>query len=114
MHTDKESVFDRAHRLEHEQRQAQAQAARGAGAGPMTKAEVLAAAARGEGPLGRSADEEPVFVLVARDVFAVAAVEDWIRSAAHAGVPDLKVHGARQVYAAMLAWRKAHGAKVPD
>jgi hypothetical protein len=75
----------------------------------MTKAEVLAAAARGEGPLGRSGDDEPVFVLVARDVFAVAAVDDWIRSAEHAGVNDQKLEGARRVRQAMRAWRKAHG-----
>jgi hypothetical protein len=81
----------------------------------MTKAEVLAAAATGDGPLGRSADDEPVFVLVARDVLAVTAVDEWIRSARHAGVNETKLLDARRVKAAMLAWRKAHGGgKVPD
>jgi hypothetical protein len=81
----------------------------------MTKADVLDATARGEGCLGKSADDEPVFVLVARDVFATSAVDDWIRAAERAGVNTDKLEDARRVRVAMRAWRLAHdGGKVPD
>ena len=43
----------------------------------MTKAQELEAAARGEGCLGRSQDDEPVFVLCARDPVAASVVREW-------------------------------------
>lgn len=81
----------------------------------MTKREVLDAAANGEGCLGRSQDDEPVFVLCARDVLAIGAVQDWIRQAAHAGVNDAKIAGAMRDARQMNVWRKTHGGgRVPD
>ena len=41
----------------------------------MIKAKELEAASHGEGCLGKSQDDEPVFVLVARDLTAPRAVE---------------------------------------
>lgn len=81
----------------------------------MTKEKELAAAARGEGCLGRSQDDEPLFILCARDVLAVDVVDDWIKRAEHAGVPDAKLNDARRLKMAMREWRETHGGgKVPD
>ena len=43
----------------------------------ITKKEVLEAANRGEGCLGKAADNEPVFVLRAQDIHAADLVEKW-------------------------------------
>lgn len=43
----------------------------------MTKREVLEAAARGEGCLGKCADDEPMFVLVGRDIYSTAVIRRW-------------------------------------
>lgn len=47
----------------------------------MTKQETIDAAAMGEGCLGRSQADEPVFVLVARDQIAASVVRDWAERA---------------------------------
>jgi hypothetical protein len=47
----------------------------------MTKKEALVALSRGEGALARAQDDEPVFILTARDVVATAAVREWARAA---------------------------------
>lgn len=80
----------------------------------MTKEKELAAAALGEGCLGRSQFDEPLFILCARDVFAVDVVDFWIKQAEHAGVNDAKLNDARRLKLAMRAWRETHGGKVPD
>jgi hypothetical protein len=81
----------------------------------MTKREVYHAALRGDGCLGNSADEEPVFVLCARDPGASEMVRLWAENAQHMGVPLEKVLEALEVVNAMDAWRAAHGGgKVPD
>lgn len=43
----------------------------------ITAKEVREAAARGEGCLGKAADDEPVFVLRAQDCHAAELVEKW-------------------------------------
>ena len=87
----------------------------------MTKLDALDAAARGEGCLGRSAADEPVFVLVARDRTASAAVRAWAASARAAalaaGEPlrEEKYAEALAVAGEMDAWRAANGGgKLPD
>lgn len=82
----------------------------------MTKAEVLTENAQGRGCLGRSADDEPLFVLCARDLTSDTAVRYWINLAAHAGASDAKLNDARRVADAMRDWRErqADGGKVPD
>ncbi len=81
----------------------------------MTKREVFEAAAKGEGCLGRSADDEPVFVLCARDVTAATAVRKWATSAELRGdVPLGKIAAAFDVANAMDIWRATHGGKAPD
>lgn len=93
----------------------------------MNKKETLEAAARGEGCLGRSQDDEPVFVIVARDVTAAETVRAWagayVNAAITGGVTTLadgcpfvaKARDAIGIAAEMDAWREAHGGgKVPD
>jgi hypothetical protein len=43
----------------------------------ITKRDLLEAAARGEGPLGKAKDDEPVFCLVAHDNLADELVDTW-------------------------------------
>lgn len=79
---------------------------------PMTKKEVLEAALRGEGPLGRAGDDEPVFVLRGQDRFAPEIVDEWADRAEYAeGCPDEKVDAARDVADAMRSWPRR---KYPD
>lgn len=80
----------------------------------MTKAEALALCAKGEGCLGQSADDEPVFLLCARDVLAAGAVYAWINAAELVGVPAQKKAAARHVLREMVEWQKTHAMKVPD
>lgn len=81
----------------------------------MTKREELERAARGEGCLGRSQDDEPVFVLVARDRYAAQTVREWADTVAFMHGPSPKTDEARQLADRMDAWREAHGGgKVPD
>jgi hypothetical protein len=76
----------------------------------MTKKELLEATARGEGCLGKAADDEPVFCLVAHDNLADELVDTWaIRAGSKAppvGSEHLvhKVIEARQIADAMRAW----------
>lgn len=85
-----------------------------------TKAMALDKATRGEGPLGRSADDEPVFVLVARDRYASDAIRDWAdRLEARSRRLGLdrreKIAQARADADAMDKWRENNGGgKVPD
>ena len=80
----------------------------------MTKAEEVAAVARGEGCLGRSQDDEPVFVLVARDRYAAQAVRGWA-ALVHAHGASPKADDALALAARMDAWREAHGGgRIPD
>jgi hypothetical protein len=78
---------------------------------------------RGEGCLGRSAPDEPVFVLVGRDLLAADSVRDWadrleVRSKALGeltGARQAKIADARATAKAMDAWRVANGGgKLPD
>jgi hypothetical protein len=62
----------------------------------------------------RTAEDEPVFVLVARDVLAPGLVAEWCRVAELAEVAPEKIADARRVEAAMRAWQDVHGAKRPD
>lgn len=81
----------------------------------MTKREELEAALRGEGCIGRSQDDEPIFTLVARDRFASRAVRDWADHVRHALGSSAKTDEAYAHADRMDAWREAHaGGKNPD
>lgn len=82
---------------------------------PFTASEVLRAADRGDGCLGRSQSDEPVFVLCARDRLAAGTVRIWAALAEENGVSHDKIAGALVVADATDAWRLAHGGgKIPD
>lgn len=89
----------------------------------MTKAEELEAAVNGRGCLGRSADDEPVFILVGRDRLAASIVRTWAHqfwnARVNAGTLDARAQSkydeALALATRMDAWREAHdGGKVPD
>lgn len=80
----------------------------------MTKREVLEAAAKGEGCLGRADDDEPVFVLRAKDKLATEAIGEWIDRAHFYGVNTKKIHAALDDISAMNDWQLRNGTKLPD
>lgn len=76
----------------------------------------IAAAIQGEGCLGRSAPDEPVFILVARDRTASKTVRFWAQAAKDAGCQnEEKIAEAMRLATQMDDWRERHGGgKVPD
>ena len=62
--------------------------------------------------LNRAADDEPIFVLRARDPLAAKLVEDWAARAVLAGLHEEKAQAAFRFAQAMRAWREAHTTKV--
>jgi hypothetical protein len=62
----------------------------------------------------RTEDNEPVFILVARDKIAAATVEAWVAFARTHGVNQRKLSEALEVAGAMEAWQASHGSKLPD
>lgn len=76
----------------------------------ITAKELREATLRGEGPLAKSADDEPVFLLVGRDSLADEGVDRWAVRASLLVSPTgsqhlaNKVTEARQIAEAMRAW----------
>ena len=68
-------------------------------------------AARGEGCLGKAADNEPVFILRAQDTCAADAVDHWANHVQLLGGHPDKVREARELADEMRAWPVQ---KVPD
>lgn len=68
-------------------------------------------AARGEGCLGKAADNEPVFILRAQDMLAPALVDQWANLAEAHGCARSKVNEARDLARLMRMWPVA---KYPD
>lgn len=64
--------------------------------------------------LDRAGEDEPIFVLRARDALAGAAIGEWIRAARRCGVSEAKIEDARLHLALMDRWAAANGTKVPD
>lgn len=60
--------------------------------------------ALGKGPLGKAADNEPVFVLRAQDILAADLVEKWATDANLLGCTWDKVREARDIAQAMREW----------
>lgn len=70
---------------------------------------------QGIGCLGKSAPDEPLFILVARDQLAAELVREWADRAEAAGTPVEKVGEAYALADAMDDWRATHGGgKIPD
>lgn len=82
----------------------------------MNKTETIEAALQGDGCLGRSADDEPVFVLCARDRFAPGLVRKWadrVEAVANEHGEGTertrqKIASARELADEMEAWQAAH------
>ena len=77
----------------------------------MTAKELREATLRGEGPLAKAADDEPVFLLRGQDNLAAELVGKWatlasvmVPSIDHESVAAKKVAEARQISEAMAAW----------
>lgn len=90
-----------------------------------TKREVLEAAARGEGCLGKAADDEPVFVFRAQDMFTARTIRYWASTVdAHAAVEctserelratQAKTSAAREDANVVEFWGRMHPTKIPD
>lgn len=77
----------------------------------MLKAQELA---NPNGCLNRSQDDEPVFVLVARDRLAPELVDAWADRAEAHGVTPAKVAEARELAVQMRVWQTQRGSKIPD
>jgi len=76
-----------------------------------TKKETLEAALRGEGCLGKAADDEPVFVIRAQDMFSEGTIWSWTSRAAKENCNPQKIEEALQTAAAMAKWPHK---KLPD
>lgn len=68
-------------------------------------------AARGKGPLGKAADQEPVFILRAQDLLASEVVRFWADRALVSGCLLSKVQEAYDLAVKMEQWPNR---KVPD
>jgi hypothetical protein len=76
-----------------------------------------AAAAKGEGCLGKAHDGEPVFVLRAHDKFMPMLVELWaemVETVAEVSGSKAKVTEARILARQARNWQAFNGCKVPD
>jgi len=62
--------------------------------------------------LNRADDDEPIFVLRAKDLLAAKLVEDWAARAVLEGChEDAKIQGAYRFAQAMRAWREKNVSK---
>lgn len=73
-----------------------------------------AAAASGKGPLGKAADDEPVFILRANDMIFQRAVRFWIDAAKALGVREDKLDEAEALLNEAVVWQSRRGSKIPD
>lgn len=94
-----------------------------------TKKEVLTQVLEGKGPLGKSQDDEPVFVLVGRDIYAPQIIRAWCNllgsgagplpttheeAAEYASKVNPKYRDAMEIANQMSDWQVKHGSKTPD
>lgn len=81
-----------------------------------TAKEEREAVLRGEGILCKAADDEPVFIFRAQDLFALLGIAQWqgLLRAKTGNTP--KVQEAERLMNAMMAWQDANPdkVKVPD
>ena len=65
-------------------------------------------------PDEKIAEDEPVFLLRAKDPCSTAVIAAWADLAEQIGADAKLVENARDTVAAMLKWQRTHGFKVPD
>lgn len=58
--------------------------------------------------LNRAADDEPIFVLRAKDVLAPRLVACWCQQAMEQDIYPYKIASALRIAAAMIDWRTLH------
>ena len=66
------------------------------------------------GVLSRVAEDEPIFVLRAKDALAVGAIEEWMELAQEAAVSADKIAEADELCGLMEEWQRRNGSKLPD
>ncbi len=64
--------------------------------------------------LQKVADDEPIFVLRAKDQFSAVVVRLWVQLCEAAGSPPDKVDAAARCAEAMEVWQNKNGFKIPD
>lgn len=64
--------------------------------------------------LQKAADDEPIFVLRAKDKHAPHVVRLWASLARETGCPGEKLREAQELAQKMEAWAGQHGSKFPD
>lgn len=80
-----------------------------------TKKDAMEAAARGEGCLGRAADDEPVFILRGQDATMPHMLEFWANAVEQMNdESNSKILDARKFAREVRAWQREHGCKIPD
>lgn len=65
-------------------------------------------------PAGLIPDDEPVFLIRAKDMLGPDIVEEWANQAEFIGVDPVMVQAAREHAKAMRLYQVQHGHKVPD
>jgi hypothetical protein len=65
-------------------------------------------------PAGLIPDDEPVFLIRAKDAISPAVVNHWASLAQLAGASPVMVRAARRQADAMKDWQVKHGSKIPD
>ena len=66
------------------------------------------------GTITRAADDEPLFVIRAKDKLGPTTVRVWAALAVEEDVPQEKIDEALELAEQMIAWQGIHGKKVPD
>lgn len=64
--------------------------------------------------LKKAADDEPIFVLRAKDKLAPIVVETWAMIAKLMGVSEDKITEATDCAIEMYRWQDKNGCKIPD
>lgn len=80
----------------------------------ITRRNVIDALAEGQGVLGKAHDNEPVFILRARDPSARTVVQYWISRAKMLGTDPAKLAEAKAIEDAIEEWNARYGSRVPD
>lgn len=65
-------------------------------------------------PRGLIPEDEPVFLIRAKDLVGWRAVRSWADLAEAAGAGEGIVHRARTHALAMREWQRKHGCQIPD
>lgn len=65
-------------------------------------------------PENKIADDEPVFLIRAKDVCMIYALESWIARARFVGVDDKMINAVIAHIDLVKKWQKKNGCKTPD